>query len=58
MAIRNGQERTISANSGLGLLQMVLELDTERGANEDVGLLRKVDCEILHRLKRGTKHSL
>ena len=29
-------KRTISANGGLGLLQMVSKLDTRRCANEDV----------------------
>ena len=33
---------------------MVLELDTGRCASEDA----EVDCEIPHRLERGTKHSL
>ena len=37
---------------------MILELDTERCVSEDVGPSRGVDCEILHRLERGTKHSL
>ena len=37
MAIRNGPNQTIFTNSGLGLLQMVLEPDTEWCASEDVG---------------------
>ena len=37
MAIRNGLKRIISTNSVFGLLQMVLESDTERCANEDIG---------------------
>ena len=32
-----GPKRTISARSEIGLLQMVLELDDEWCANEDVG---------------------
>ena len=40
MVIRNGSKRTIFANDELGLLQMVLELDIGRYANEDVGLPR------------------
>ena len=48
---------TISANSELGLLQMVLESDTKRCASENAELPRGVDCEIAHRLERGTKHS-
>ena len=35
--IRNGPKRTISS-SGLGLLQMVSELDTEQCSSEDAGL--------------------
>ena len=35
MAIRNGPKRTTSASSGLGLLQMVLELDTTQCVSED-----------------------
>ena len=35
--IRNGLKRTISINGELELLQMVLEPDTERCVNEDVG---------------------
>ena len=35
--IRNGPKRTISASGGLGRLQMVSELDTERCTSEDVG---------------------
>ena len=53
----NGPKR-ISASGGLGLLQMVSELDIGRCANEDVGPPRGVDCEIPRRLERGTKHSL
>ena len=49
---------TISNSGGLGLLQMVLESDTGRCASEDAGPSRGVDCEIPHRLERGTKHSL
>ena len=40
--IRNGLNQTIS----------------KRCANENVELLRGVDCEILHQLERGTKYSL
>ena len=58
IAIRNGPKWTISTSGGLGLLQMVLELDTGRCASEDTVLSRGVDCEIPHRLERGMKHSL
>ena len=37
MKIRNGLNRTIFASGGLGLLQMVLEIDTEQCDNEDAG---------------------
>ena len=57
-AIRNGPKWTISASIGLGLLQMVSELDTGRCASEDAGPLRGVDCEIPHRLERGTRQFL
>ena len=56
--IRNGPKRTISTSGGFKLLQMVLEPDTERCDSEDVELSRGVDCEILHRLERRTKHSI
>ena len=52
--IRNRLKRTISASSGLRLLQMVSELGTERRASEDVEPLRGVNREIPHQLKRGT----
>ena len=55
--IRNGSKRTVSVSGGLGLLQMVSEPDTEQCVSEDVGP-KGVDCEIPHRLERGTKHSL
>ena len=58
MAIRNRPKRTISISGGVGLLQMVLELDTRRCASEDAGPPREVGCEISHRLGRRTKHSL
>ena len=38
--ICNGPKRTISASGGLGMLQMVLELDTERCASEDASSQR------------------
>ena len=47
-AIHNGPKRTISANSGLGLLQMVSEPDTGRCVNENAKHPRRVDCEISH----------
>ena len=56
--IRNGPKQTIFTSGGLKLLQMVSELDTGRCASEDVGSPKGVDCEIPHRLERGTKHSL
>ena len=37
MAIRSRPKRTISTNSGLGLLQTVSEADTGRCASEDAG---------------------
>ena len=51
-------KRTISASGGLGLLQMVSELDTERCVSKDARPPRGVDCEISHRLETRTKHSL
>ena len=57
-SIHNGPKRPISANGGLGLLQMVSELDTGWCASEDVGTPRGMDYEIPHWLERGTKHSL
>ena len=56
--IYNGPKRTIFASGGLGLLQMISELDTRRCASKDTELPRGVDYEILHRLERGTKHPL
>jgi len=50
--IHNGSKRSISASSGLKLLQMVLEPVTERYVSENVVLLRGVDCEILHQLDK------
>ena len=35
--IRNRPKRTISASGGLEMLQILLELETKRCANEDVG---------------------
>ena len=55
--LRESPKRIISTSDGLGLLQMVLESDTERCANEDVGPRRGVDCEIPHRLERGASAS-
>ena len=37
---------------------MVLESGSGLRTSEDVGPLRGVDCEIPHRLEKGTKHSL
>ena len=56
--IRNGLKRTITASYGLKLLQMVSESDTGQCGSEDAGPSRGVDCEIPHRLERGTMHSL
>ena len=53
--IPNRPKRTIFANGGLELLQMVLELDTGLCASEDAGP-QEVDSEIPCRLERGTKH--
>ena len=52
--IYNEPKWTIFASGGLELLQIVSELDTRWGASEDVGPPREVDCEISHRLERGT----
>ena len=56
--IRNGPKRMIFVSGGFGLLQMVLESDTERCASEDAESSRGMDCEIPHWSKKGTKHSL
>ena len=37
-AIRNEPKRIICASGGFGLLQMILELDTEQCVNENIGL--------------------
>ena len=70
MPERESPKRTISVSGGFGLLQMVSEQDIGQCANEDVEprrgvdtewrgkAQRGVDCEIPHRLERGTKHSL
>ena len=52
--IRSGSKRTISVSGGLGRLQMVLEPVTERCAREDAGPSKRVDCEIPHRMEKGT----
>ena len=58
IVIRNGQKLTIFISNGLRLLQIVSELDTGRCASKDAGPLRRVDCEIPHRLERGTNETL
>ena len=50
-----GGERAISASSGLGLLQMVSEPDTEWCASENVGPSKEMNYEISHRLERRTR---
>ena len=45
-------------SGGLGLLQMVLELDNKQCTSEDVGPLREVDYEISHRLEMRMMYSL
>ena len=50
------QKGQICASGGHALLQMVLEPDTGWCATEDIGPWREVDCELPHRLERGTKH--
>ena len=71
---RESLKKTISASNGFGLLQMVSKpdngqyaskegesqrgMDTRPCVNKDVGPLRRVDCEIQHRLRRRTNHSL
>ena len=47
MTIRNWPKWTISANGGLGQLQMVSELDTGRCASEDIELPMGVNCEVV-----------
>ena len=65
--IRNRPKRIISASNGLGLLQVVSELESmptrtlgSHGrwivTSEDAGLSWEVDCEIPQRLDRRTKH--
>ena len=54
--IRNGPKQTIFASSGLRLLQLVSVPDTGWCA-KDVGPRREVDCEIPHRLEKGTSAS-
>ena len=56
--IFNGPKWIISANGEFGLLQMVLEPDTRKCVRENVGTPNGVDCEILHRLERGSEPSL
>ena len=36
---------------------MVLESDTEQCASKDAESIKRVDCEIPHRLNRGTNNS-
>ena len=55
---RKSLKRTISVSGVFELLPMVSESDTEQCVSEDAGSPRGVDCEIPHRLERGTKHSL
>ena len=55
--IRNGLKRTISANGGFGLLQIVSELDTGWCASENASP-KGMNCENSHQLDRGTKHFL
>ena len=54
--ICNELKRTLFTSGGLGLLQMVSKLDIGWCASENTG--PGMDCEIPHRLERGTKHSL
>ena len=56
--IHNRPKRIIFASGELGQLQMASEPGFRQCANEDIGLSRRVDCEITHRLERGTKHFL
>ena len=58
ITICNEPKRIISITDELGLLQMVLESNTGRYANEDIGPPRRVYCEISHQLERETKYSL
>ena len=54
---RENPKRTISANGRLGL-QILSELDIGQCASINAGNPRGMNCEIPHRLERGTKHSL
>ena len=56
--IPNGLKRTITASGELGLLQMVLESRHWAVCQQGRWTPKEVDCEIPHRLERGTKHSL
>ena len=55
--IHNELKLTISIRSEFELLQMVLKLDTEWCASENVGSPRGVDYEIPHQLEREMKYS-
>ena len=55
-AIRNWLKRIIYVSSELGLVRMVSELVTGWCASEDARPSRGVDCEISHRLEKGTIH--
>ena len=56
MTIRNRPKRTRFVNGGLELLQMISKPGFGWCASEDARPQRGVDCEIPHRLERGTKH--
>ena len=56
--IRNGSKRTISANSGFGLLRNGIKARHGVVCQRGCCALKGVDCEISHQLEREMKHSL
>ena len=55
--ICNGPKRPVFVSGGLELLQMVSEPDTGSVLARTLDL-KRVDCELPHRLERRIKHSL
>ena len=56
--VRNGSKQTIYVSDQFTLLQMMLELDTVRCANEDAGPSRGVDCEISYRFNWSREENI
>ena len=54
--IRNGPKWAISTSGGLGLLQMILELDISSVPARTLAP-KAMNCEISYWLERRTKHS-